>query len=212
MVANLYECGRPTAGAGYRMARTCCRYRRPQRRCADYRDIAILPSERRRSRVAQGHQPMWLLPRAVFESAWARYCAEGVTPSQPSHTSATVEPSQLSPAVSAVTAGKRQGVTRQGARPRRRSSACDARSISGSSVGLPPWYRFARKGLLLLRLLPEPSRPERGHRRAPARSVSPSNKIAWSATGPKKTHTSPKGPDRRYCRLNLQKPLKAATF
>ena len=37
--------------------------------------------------------------RAQFESTWARYCAEGVTPSQPSHTSATVEPSQLSPAV-----------------------------------------------------------------------------------------------------------------
>ena len=36
--------------------------------------------------------------RAQFESAWERYCAEGVTPSQPSHTLATVEPSQLSPA------------------------------------------------------------------------------------------------------------------
>jgi hypothetical protein len=29
MVAILYEGGRPTAGAGYRMARTCCRDRRP---------------------------------------------------------------------------------------------------------------------------------------------------------------------------------------
>ena len=62
-----------------------------------------------------------------------------------------------------MTAGKRQGVTRQqflafahvsrwrnqGARPRRRSSACGARSISGSGRGLPPWYRFATNGLLL---------------------------------------------------------------
>ena len=39
--------------------------------------------------------------RAQFESAWARYALRGVTPSQPSnsHTSATVEPSQFSPAV-----------------------------------------------------------------------------------------------------------------
>ena len=39
--------------------------------------------------------------RAQFESAWARYCAKGVTASQPSNVAyiGTVEPSQLSPAV-----------------------------------------------------------------------------------------------------------------
>jgi hypothetical protein len=50
-------------------------------------------AKRRKGRSRRGYY------RAQFESAWARYCAEGVTPSQPSHTSATVEPSQLSPAV-----------------------------------------------------------------------------------------------------------------
>ena len=69
------------------MARTCCRYRRPQHRCAE-RDIANAifadQSGADQGEAAQGHQPTWLPPRAV-ESAWARYCAEGVTPSQPSN-------------------------------------------------------------------------------------------------------------------------------
>jgi hypothetical protein len=53
-----------------------------------YRDIANAifadQSGADQGEAAQGHQPTWLLPRAV-ESAWARYCAEGVTPSQPSN-------------------------------------------------------------------------------------------------------------------------------
>ena len=53
------------------MARTCCRYRRPQHRCADYRDIAnaILADQSGadHGEAAQGHQPTWLLPRAVRE-------------------------------------------------------------------------------------------------------------------------------------------------
>ena len=72
-----------------------------------------------------------------------------------SHTSATVEPSQISPA---VTAGKRQGVTRQQflafahvsrvAEPRRETASkivgLRARArYSAPAVGLPPW------GLLL---------------------------------------------------------------
>ena len=50
--------------------------------------------------AAQGHQSTWLC-RAHFESAWARYCAEASQRHNQAmlHTSATVEPSQLSPAV-----------------------------------------------------------------------------------------------------------------
>ena len=56
---------------------------------------APITAKRRKGSSRRGYY------RAQFESAWARYCAEGVTPSQPSmsHTSATVEPTQLSPAV-----------------------------------------------------------------------------------------------------------------
>ena len=63
MVANLYEGGRPTAGAGYRTARLA----------ADIdgrRDIAnaILADQSGadHGEAAQGHQPTWLLPCAVI--------------------------------------------------------------------------------------------------------------------------------------------------
>ena len=54
-----------TAGAGYRMARTCRRYRRPQHRCAElssHRERHPRRSERRRSRRMGTY-------RAQFESA-----------------------------------------------------------------------------------------------------------------------------------------------
>ena len=58
--------------------------------------------ERRKGTSRRGYY------RAQFETAWARYCAEGVTPSQPIHTSATVERHRFRRR-DAVTAGKRQG-------------------------------------------------------------------------------------------------------
>jgi len=54
---------------------------------------APITAKRRKGTSRRGYY------HAQFESAGARHCAEGVTPSQPSHTSAIVEPSQLSPAV-----------------------------------------------------------------------------------------------------------------
>ena len=88
--------------------------------------------------------------RAQFESAWARYCAEGVTASQPS-TVAYIGNRRAVTAFAgcdAVTAGKRQGVTRQQflafahvsrwrnqARDRVEDRRlCGARSISGSGL------------------------------------------------------------------------------
>ena len=71
-----------------RISGTCCRYHGRSRDIANavLADLAPITAKRL---------------TAQFESAWARHCAEDVTASQPSNvvTSATVEPSQLSPAV-----------------------------------------------------------------------------------------------------------------
>ena len=98
LVANLYEGGRPAAGAGYRMARTCCRYRRPwstSRTPSSPVRVAPITAKRRgapadvattaRSSRAHGHATAL---RASHRHTQAM-----------SHTSAIVEPSQLSPAL-----------------------------------------------------------------------------------------------------------------
>ena len=71
-------------------------YRRPQHRCADYRDIAnaILADQSGadHGEAAQGQQPTWLLPRAVRERM-DTLCAEGVT----RHNQASAAPQHRSP-------------------------------------------------------------------------------------------------------------------
>jgi hypothetical protein len=63
-----------------------------------------------------------------------------------SHTSATVEPSQLSPAVTsdALTLASRHGARRETA-----SKIVGLRRALGIRLRLPPWYGFAINGLLL---------------------------------------------------------------
>jgi hypothetical protein len=67
------------------MAGICCRSTARSIVARSYRDIAnaILADQSGadHGEAAQGHQPTWLR----LKSAWARYCAEGVTPSQPSN-------------------------------------------------------------------------------------------------------------------------------
>ena len=100
--------------------------------------------------AAQGHQPTWLLPRAVRERMGTLLrCGRHTVTTQQCRIHRQPLSRHSFAGCDAVTAGRRQGVTRQqlqafaqvsrsrnqGARPRRRSSACGARSISGSGRG-----------------------------------------------------------------------------
>ena len=135
-----------------------------------YRDIAnaILADQSGadHDEAAQGHQPTWLLPRAVRERMGTvlRCGRHTVTTKQCRRHRQPLSRHSFA-GCDAVTAGGRQGITRQqflalahvsrrrnqGARPRRRSSACGARSIFGSGYGpfalVPVCYQWASVAL-----------------------------------------------------------------
>ena len=111
---------------------------------------------------AQGHQPTWLLPRAVRERMGTLRCGRHTVTTQQCRIHRQPLSRHSFAGCDAVTAGGRQGITRQqflafahvsrwrnqGARPRRRSSARGARArYPAPAVGLPPSYRLANIAL-----------------------------------------------------------------